>query len=239
MTDFKNRKRKPDTTPLPDLGKIPPSAMDLEEAIIGALLIDPQAYTRVSYLLDSPEKMYKEAHQKILEAIIYLHDKKIGIDSLTVTSRLRDTHELENIGGPLYLMQLMEKVVSSAHIEFHSMIITDKYLLRELIRIGYEIQNRAFDDSNDPSDIAQWAEEELMSKFDLDIEGRATFKDALHSTILDMTNKAKGLVSAFIKTGDSEIDEKISIRVRQCMLIAGAEGCGKHLISVSNFCIFA
>lgn len=227
MTDFKDRKKKPTIKVMPDIGRVPPQAIDLEEAIIGGLLVDPQAYTRVSYLLDVPEKMYKEAHRKILAAIIHLHDKKMGIDILTVTNRLRDLNELDNIGGVMYIMELSGKVVSAAHIEFHAMIITDKYLLRELIVIGYEIQTRAFDDSSDPSDIAQWAEEELMTKFDLDIEGRATFKDALHSTIMDMTNKAKGIVSAFIRTGDSEIDEKISLRVRQCMLIAGAEGCGK------------
>jgi replicative DNA helicase len=229
MTDFKDRKKKshPSITPFSDYGKIPPQACDLEEAIIGALLIDPQAYIRVAYLLDEPSKFYKEAHQKILAAVIELHEKKIGIDTLTVTNRLRDIGELESIGGPLYLTQLSGKIVSSAHIEFHSMIITDKYLLRELIRIGNEIQTKAFDDSNDPMEIAQWAEEELMNKFDLDIEGRATFKDALHSTIMDITNKAKGIVSAFIKTGDSEIDSKVSFRVRSGVLIAGAESTGK------------
>lgn len=227
MTEFKDRKKKNPVTMLPDFDRVPPQAVDLEEAILGALIIDPMAYTRVSYLLDSPEKFYKDAHQRILSAIIDLHDKKIGIDILTVTNRLRDLGHLESVGGPVYLMEISGKVMSSAHVEFHSMIITDKYLLRELIRIGNEIQTRAFDDTNDPSEIAQWAEEELMNKFDLDIEGRATFKDALHSTIMDITNKAKGIVNTFIRTGDSEIDEKISIRVRQCMLIAGAEGCGK------------
>jgi replicative DNA helicase len=229
MDEFKDRKRqqKRQPIPMPDYGKVPPQANDLEEAIIGAILIDPMAYTRVSYLLDSPEKMYKEAHQKILAAVIDLHDKKMGIDLLTVTDMLRSHGELDNVGGPVYLTQLSGKIQSSNHIEFHAMIITDKYLLRELIRIGMEIQNKAFDDSNDPVDIATWAEDELMKKFDLDIEGKATFKEALHSTMMDITNKAKGLVSAFIRTGDEEVDNKISVRVRQCMLIAGAEGCGK------------
>jgi replicative DNA helicase len=230
MDEFKDRKkqqRRQSITVIPDYGKVPPQANDLEEAIIGAILIDPMAYTRVSYLLDSPEKMYRDAHQKILAAIIDLHDKKMGIDLLTVTDILRSNGELDNVGGPIYLTELSGKIQSSNHIEFHAMIITDKYLLRELIRIGQEIQNRAFDDSNDPVDIATWAEDELMKKFDLDIEGKATFKEALHSTMLDITNKAKGLVSAFIRTGDEEVDSKISVRVRQCMLIAGAEGCGK------------
>jgi len=213
--------------PLPDFGKPPPAAEELECAILGAIMIDPMAYTRVSYLLDTPEKMYKEAHQKILAAVIHLHEKKMGIDLLTVTEVIRSNGELDNVGGPLYLTQLSGKIVSANHIEFHAMIITDKYLLRELIRIGMEIQNKAFDDSNDPVDIATWAEDELMKKFDLDIEGKATFKEALHSTMMDITNKAKGLVSAFIRTGDEEVDSKISLRARQCMLIAGAEGCGK------------
>jgi replicative DNA helicase len=239
MTDFKDRKKRPTVTMLPDFGKVPPQALELEEAILGALMIESTAYTRVAYLLDTPEKMYREAHQKILKAIIDLHNKKMAVDLYLVTEELRSHNELDAVGGPVYLTQLTSKVVSAANVEFHCMVITDKYLLRELIRISSEIQNRAFDGSIDAIEIAQWAEEEIMNKFDLDIEGRATFKDALHSTIMDITNKANGLVSAFIRTGDSEIDEKISIRVRQCMLIAGAEGCGKHLISVSNLCIFA
>jgi replicative DNA helicase len=227
MTDFKDKKRNSFIAPIPDYGKVPPAAVELEEAILSALIIDPMAYMRTAHFLDKPEVFYKDGHQKILRAIIDLHEKKIGIDLLTLTDELRTTNELESVGGPIYLTQLSSKVQSSSHIEYHCMLVTDKYLLRELIRIGVEMQNRAFDGTIDPLEIAEWAEEELMQKFELDIDGRANFKDALHSTLLDMANKAKGLVSAFIRTGDEEVDNKISIRVRQGLLIAGAEGTGK------------
>jgi replicative DNA helicase len=222
----KFNRKKSTITVMPDFGKVPPQAIDLEEAILGAIMLQPDAYTRVSHYLSDPAILYKDANQKILAAVIDLHNEKMGIDLFTVTDKLRVKGDLESVGGPVYLTQLTSKVTTAAHIEFHCMIVTDKHLLRELIRIGQEIQNRAFSEE-DPLEIAQWGEEELMNKFDLDIEGRASFKDALHATMMDITNKAKGLVSAFIRTGDSEVDTKISIRVRQGLLIAGAESTGK------------
>ena len=103
MTDFKDKKKRPTVTVFPDYGKVPPQANDLEEAILGALMLESEAYTRVSYLLDSPDKMYREAHQKILGAIIALHERKFVIDLYTVTEELRVHNELDAVGGPFYL----------------------------------------------------------------------------------------------------------------------------------------
>jgi replicative DNA helicase len=216
-----------------NLSKVPPQAIDLEEAILGALLLEKTAYLKVSHYFHEEGVFYKNAHQKILKSMQRLHEKGMVIDLYTVMEDLRSFKDLEAVGGPVYLTQLTSKVVSAANVEFHCMIVTDKYLHRELIRIGQEMQNRAFDDSIDAKDIAEWAENELMSKFDLDIEGRASFKDALHTTMLDIANKAKGIVNAFIRTGDLEVDEKISLRTRQMLLIAGAEGSGKTKYTIS------
>jgi len=210
-----------------DYEKIPPQAIDFEEAILGALLLESDSFSRVSHILKDPSVFYKEAHQMILEAIIELHSESIGIDILLVSERLRKKEKLENIGGVVYLSQLTARVGSAKHLIFHCTIITDKFLLRELIRIGHDMQIKAFDESSDPNDIAEWAEEQLQQKFDLDIEGRATFKDALTATLLDISNKQKGIINTFIKSGDEQIDENLSLRSRQICLIAGAEGVGK------------
>ena len=210
-----------------DYGKIPPQAIDFEEAILGALLLEPGSFVRVSHLLRKPEAFYKESHQIILNAIISLHDENIGVDLLLVTERLRKQEELENVGGAIYLMDLMNRVASDKHLLFYCTVVTDKFLLRELIRIGSNMQEKAFDETSDPADIAEWAENELKDKFDLDIEGRANFKDALTSTLLDISNKAKGITTTFVRTGDKEVDKHISFRLRQVCLIAGAEGAGK------------
>jgi len=86
--------------------------------------------------------------------------------------------------------------------------------------------NKAYAEE-DPSDIAEWGENQILEKFKLDIDSRNNFKEALHSTLMDITNKAKGLTKNFIKTGDKEIDDKVSLREKSIILIAGAEGCGK------------
>lgn len=223
-----HRKKRAPTNIIADYGgRVPPQAIELEEAILGAVMLEPNAYLRVHHFFKEDAVLYKESHQKIMNAIRQLYDAKLGIDLLTVTDKLKSNGDLESVGGPIYLTQLTSKVVSAANVEFHCMIVTDKFLLRELIRIGTEMQHRAFDGSIDANEIAEWAEEEMMKKFDLDIEGRASFKDALHSTMMDIANKAKGLVNSFIRTGDPEVDEKLAIRVRQMLLIAGSEGCGK------------
>lgn len=223
--------KKPPTVIFPDFGKIPPQAIELEEAIIGAMLIESGTYSRVSHYFNE-NVFYKETHNKILNAIKQLHEEKMAIDLLTVTDKLRVNRDLEAVGGPVFLSELTSKVVSAAHVEFHCMVVTDKYLLRELIRIGQEIQIKAFDEQS-PNEIAEWAQDELLKKFDLDIDGKSMFKDALHATLLDIANKAKGLVSSFIKTGDNEFDTKISLRERQCLLIAGAEGIGKTKYAIN------
>ena len=223
-----HRKKRAPTNIIADYqGRVPPQAIELEEAILGAIMLEPNAYLRVHHFFKEDAVLYKESHRKIMNAIRQLYDAKLGIDLLTVTDKLKSNGDLESVGGPIYLTQLTSKVVSAANVEFHCMIVTDKFLLRELIRIGTEMQHRAFDGSIDANEIAEWAEEEMMKKFDLDIEGRASFKDALHSTMMDIANKAKGLVNSFIRTGDPEVDEKLAIRVRQMLLIAGSEGCGK------------
>jgi replicative DNA helicase len=227
MSERKDKqKKKPSYLIIPEVGKIPPQAIEIEEAIIGECMSDPGAFLRVSHYFKDESIFYTSAHQKIMNAIKELHEKKIGIDILTVMNQLKINNELEDVGGPTYLTELSSKVVSSANLEFHCMVITDKYLLRELIRIGTIIQSKAYEEES-PAEIAQWAEEELVSKFDIDFEGKSTFKEALHATLLDIANKAKGLVSTFIKTGDSEVDRKLSLRERSICLVAGIEGCGK------------
>lgn len=210
---------------MPDYGKIPPQAIDIEKAILGALLLESNAFLRVAHYFEKPV-FYVEIHETIMSAMKEIHDDGGGIDILTVTERLRRNDRLDVIGGASYLVELTSIVGSSLHLEFHCMVITDKFLLRELIRIGSEMAHKAFNE-DDPSEIAEWAENEILDKFDLEGHDKASFKDALRLTLLDMKNKAEGIVSSFILTGDPEVDDKISIRERSILLVAGAEGSGK------------
>src|SRR5690606_11340106 len=120
------------------LGKLPPQAVDVEEAVLGALMLEKNALSEVIDIL-KPETFYTEAHQKIFEAIYNLFQKTSPIDLLTVTAELRKMGALELIGGAYYITQLTDRVVSAANIEYHARIVSQKYIQRELIKVSTDI----------------------------------------------------------------------------------------------------
>jgi replicative DNA helicase len=145
-----------------DLGKLPPQAIDLEEAVLGAVMLEKDAILQVIDLL-KPESFYKDEHQKIYQAISDLTSANKAIDLLTVTEELRKNKQLDEIGGPVYITQLTSRVASAAHVEFHARIVAQKFIQRELIRVSSEIQSRAFDESTDVDDLLDFSEAELFN----------------------------------------------------------------------------
>ena len=141
-------------------GKIPPQALELEEAVLGAMLIDKKGVDEVIDLIQ-PEAFYKTAHQIIFEAIFQLFQDSQPIDLLTVSSELRKKGKLESVGGEFYLVQLSQRVASSAHIEFHARIILQKFIQRSLIKISNEIIESAYKESTDVFDLLDEAESKL------------------------------------------------------------------------------
>jgi len=162
MAEKKTYKRTTNATPInSDLGKLPPQALDIEEAVLGSVMLDKDAVITVMDII-KPESFYSEIHQKIFKAIINLSMNHRPIDILTVTDELRKTEELEIIGGPIFLAKLTSKVVSAVNVEYHARIIAQKYIQRELIRVSTEIQTKAYDDSNDVLDLLDFSENELF-----------------------------------------------------------------------------
>ena len=147
--------------PFPDFGKIPPQAKELEEAVLGALMLEKDAFYIVNEIL-KPECFYEKVHQLIYSAIVGLALRQEPIDMLTVTEQLRRTGDLEAVGGGFFIAQLTSKVASAAHIEYHARIIAQKYLARELIAFSSEVQTKAFDETNDVDDLMQDAESKLF-----------------------------------------------------------------------------
>jgi replicative DNA helicase len=145
---FEKKVYKPVVLPVDVAGKIPPQAVDLEEAILGALLIEKEAIEEIYNDL-VPEAFYKEANQKIYQAILNLYNKSEGIDIITVPNELRDMGVLDEVGGPYYVSMLSSKVASASHIKFHALVVKDKYFKRELIAKSHELYNMAYDDSID------------------------------------------------------------------------------------------
>ncbi|MCK4677850.1 MAG: replicative DNA helicase [Bacteroidales bacterium] len=144
-----------------DQGKLPPQAVDLEEAVLGALMLEKDALTAVIDIL-KPEAFYKEAHQLIFSAIQRLFSKTEPIDILTVTNELKSSGELDIVGGPFYITQLTNRVASAANVEFHARIISQKNIQRELIRISSDIIKDAFEDTTDVFELLDKAERNLF-----------------------------------------------------------------------------
>ncbi|MCU4175241.1 replicative DNA helicase [Carboxylicivirga sp. N1Y90] len=140
-----------------DLGKLPPQVLELEEAVLGALLLEKDAFVQVSELL-KPDHFYKEAHQHIYQAIMNLEANEQPVDMLTVTQELKKLAKLDEVGGAFYVSQLTSKVASAAHIEYHARIIWQKYLQRQMIHISSDLQTKAYDDGIDVNDLLEEAE---------------------------------------------------------------------------------
>ncbi|MCM5527527.1 replicative DNA helicase [Parasegetibacter sp. NRK P23] len=142
-------------------GKVPPQAKDLEEAVLGAVMLEKSAFDTVIEILKS-ECFYVEAHQRIFKAMQSLAAKSMPIDILTVVEELRKKEELEMVGGPYFVTRLTNAVVSAANIETHARIILQKFIQRELIRVSGEIIADAYEDSTDVFDLLDDAEGKLF-----------------------------------------------------------------------------
>ena len=142
-------------------GKIPPQAVELEEAVLGAMMIDKKGIDDVIDVLSS-DAFYDQKHQEIYAAIYELFQNSEPIDILTVSNLLKKNGKLEFVGGDFFLIRLTQKVASSAHIEFHARIILQKYIQRKLISISSEIIENAYDDGTDVFELLDDAEAKLF-----------------------------------------------------------------------------
>jgi len=143
-------------------GKVPPQAKNMEEAVLGAIMLERGAMDIVSEILPV-EAFYVDAHQKIYAAAQRLAAKSAPIDINMMVEELRSAGELELVGGPFYVTRLTNTVVSAANIEAHARIILQKFMARELIRIGGEMVNSAYEDTTDVFDLLNQAESDIFS----------------------------------------------------------------------------
>lgn len=144
-----------------DVGRMPPQAVELETAVLGACLIEKDAFGRISEVLN-PTSFYEKRHETIYSAIVSLAANDQPIDVLTVANQLKASGDLEAVGGVPYLAELSDRVLTSAHLEYHAKIIAQKALARELIAYASRIQGYAFDEGSDVAKVMQEAEKELF-----------------------------------------------------------------------------
>ena len=220
--------------PLSGIGRVPPQAIELEEAILGALLIDRDALSKVIDIL-SPESFYVDSHQKIFEVITQLFGDSDPIDILTVSQRLKKEGELNNIGGDAKLIGLSTRVSSSAHIEFHSRIVVQKHIQRELIRISHNMIEQAYDETNDVLELLDTAEQNLfnISQGNLKKNYEGSFelvKQALQK--IEDISKKEGLSG--VPSGFKGVDRVTAgWQKSDLIIIASRPGMGKTALSLS------
>ncbi|MET2984653.1 replicative DNA helicase [Aureibaculum conchae] len=185
-------------------GKLPPQAVDLEEAVLGAMMIDKKGVDDVIDILHA-DAFYKQAHQLIFDAMFRLFNESEPIDLLTVASQLKKDGQLESVGGDFYLVGLTQKVASSAHIEFHARIIIQKYIQRRLISISSEIIDEAYDETSDVFDLLDSAETKLFEVTQGNLKKSSEAAEGLVSQALkkieEISNKEgmSGIASGFTK----------------------------------------
>ena len=149
-------------------GKLQPQATDLEEAVLGAMMLEKESLSNVIDIL-KPEAFYKPAHQSIYRAILDLFNNSEPVDLLTVTSQLKKNGELDIAGGAYYISQLTNRVASSANAEYHARIILQKYIQRDLIRISTDVINKSYEDSADVFDLLDKATESIFQLVDTNV----------------------------------------------------------------------
>lgn len=188
-------------------GRIPPQAVDLEEVVLGALMLEKEAVNAVIDIL-TPEVFYKEAHQLIFAAIKDLFTKSEPIDILTVTNHLKSTNDLDAVGGAYYISQLTNRVVSSANIEYHSRIILQKHIQRQLIQISSETIKDAYEDSADVFDLLDNAENKLFQISENNLRRNYDQMPDLVKLAIEDIEKAKNSGSQLrgVPSGYTELD---------------------------------
>ncbi len=210
-------------------GTVPPQAVELEQAVLGALMlekdaiIDVQEYVRV-------ETFYTEEHRIIFKAIQDLSFEMKAIDLYTVTERLKAQKELQKVGGAAYLAELTQKVASAAHVEFHAKIIAQKYVQRELIRSATEIQRRSYDEEIDVTELIGFAEQEIFRVSDGNVKRSVqSASDILRKALaqLEEASKTAGEYNG-VRSGFTDIDSvTLGWQPSDLIIIAARPSMGK------------
>ena len=218
-----------------DLGKLPPQALDLEESVLGALMLEKDALTNVIDIL-KPENFYKDANKEIYQSIIDLFNESEPIDLLTVTSQLKKNGKLEYVGGSFYVTQLTTRVNSASNIEYHARIILEQSIKRQLIEVSGEVQKEAYEDTTDVFDLLDNTEQSLFDISESHIrknysQVKGLMKEAIDELQAKKTRKdgITGVPSGFI-----DLDNITSgWQPSDLVIIAGRPSMGKTAFVLS------
>ena len=210
-------------------GKVPPQAIPLEEAVLGALMLDKNALSIILDILQS-ESFYIEGHKLIYKAILRLFERSHPVDMLTVTEELRKGGDLDAAGGPAYIVELTSKVASAANIEYHARIISQKFIQRELISVSNKIIRDAFEDTADVFELLDSAEQGLFNIAEQNMNRSYEMMGSLASKALkqleELKDREDGLTG--VPTGFTDLDRLTSgWQPSDLIILAARPGMGK------------
>lgn len=212
-------------------GKVQPQAIPLEEAVLGALMLDKDALAVVLDILRA-ESFYLEAHKSIFRAMLKLFEKSRPIDLLTVMEQLKKEGELDTAGGPAYLAELTNKVASAANIEYHARIIAQKYIQRELISVSTKIIRDSYEDTTDVFQLLDDAEQGLFDiaqqNMSRGYESMGSLSSKLQKQLEELKQREDGLTG--VPTGFTDLDRLTSgWQPSDLIILAARPGMGKCL----------
>jgi len=216
-------------------GRLPPQAVDVEAALLGAMLLEKEAISKVIEILE-PESFYRDAHRKIYQAIISLFEKSEPVDLVTLTEELRRRGQLDEIGGPVYLAELSSSVASAANIEFHARIVLEKAIMRQLISASTEVASRAYNETEDALDLLDEAEQKIFQISESRM--KKTFRpirDVVSDTleILESIHGTRSGVTG-VPSGFTDLDNLTGgFQKSDLIIIAGRPSQGKTALALS------
>ncbi len=216
-------------------GKVQPQALPLEEAVLGAIMLDKDALPVIIDILQSAS-FYSEAHKMIYKAMLKLFEKTQPVDLLTVTEELKKSGELEAIGGPYYLVELTNRVASAANIEYHARIIAQKHIQRELISVSTKVIRDAYEDTTDVFQLLDDAEQGLFQITQQNLsrgyESIGTIAGRALKSLEELADKEEGLTG--VPTGFTDLDRLTSgWQSSDLIIIAARPGMGKTAFTLA------
>ncbi|MBO4850269.1 MAG: replicative DNA helicase [Prevotella sp.] len=219
----------------PGLGHLPPQSLETERLVLGALMVDKDAFTVVSEIL-RPETFYEPRNQKVFAAIQTLSINEHPVDIITVTEQLKRDGTLEEVGGQMYVYDLTAHVASSAHVEYHSRILAQKYLARQLITFASQIETLAFDEGNDIELVMQEAEGKLFELSQKNMRQDYTQIDPVVKNALDIMQRAASNAGGLtgVASGYTKLDDMTSgWQKSDLVILAGRPAMGKTSFALS------
>lgn len=215
--------------------RVPPQAVEVEAAVLGAMLLDQDAISQVIDILDETS-FYRDAHRKIFQAIISLFERNEPTDLITLTTELSNRKQLGDVGGAFYLAGLVDNVSTAANVEYHAKIVSEKALSRKLISSANQIIARAFDASETPDDLLDEAEQMIFALSERRLKrGFTHLNPILHDTfenIERLHERSTGVTG--VPTGFTKLDEMTAgFHPGELIIVAARPSMGKTAFSLN------